>query len=46
MKSEAPFIPRHDLRGVESGDWDERLADLQYRDACEFAVGVTGFPRL
>ncbi len=34
-----PFVPRPNLRGLESTDWDERVADLQYRDACEFAVG-------
>src|SRR5262249_20109247 len=27
------------LRGVESDDPDERVADLQYRDVCEYAVG-------
>ena len=30
--------PAH-LRSLESDDWDERVADLQYRDVCEFAVG-------
>ena len=34
-----PFVPRPNLRGLESEDWDERVADLQYRDVCEFAVG-------
>ncbi|HTU90197.1 MAG TPA: DISARM system helicase DrmA, partial [Gemmataceae bacterium] len=34
-----PFVPRPNLRGLESNDWDERVADLQYRDVCEFAVG-------
>ena len=24
---------------MQSDDWDERVADLQYRDACEYAVG-------
>jgi len=33
------FIPRPNLRGLESEDWDERVADLQYRDVGEFAVG-------
>jgi len=34
------FISRPDLRGsgVED-DWDQRVADLQYREVCEFAVG-------
>jgi len=37
------FIPRPDLRGVLDGsaldEADERIADLQYRDVFEFAVG-------
>ena len=33
------FVPRPDLRGLRSEDWDERVADLQYRDIGEFAVG-------
>jgi hypothetical protein len=37
--SEVPLIPRPNLRGLESQDWDERVADLQYHDACEYAVG-------
>ncbi len=36
---EQSFIPRPNLRSLDSDDWDERVADLQYRDACEFAVG-------
>ena len=32
-------MPRPNLRGLESDDWDERVADLQYRDVCEYAVG-------
>jgi hypothetical protein len=32
------FVPRPDLR-TRSLDEDERIADLQYRDAVEFAVG-------
>ena len=34
-----PFIARHDPRGRDSDDWDERLADLHYRDVAEYAVG-------
>ena len=34
-----PFVARPDLRGVISSDPDERVADLQYRDAFEYAVG-------
>jgi hypothetical protein len=37
------FVPRPDLRDAfareAGGDWDERVADLQYRDVFEFAVG-------
>jgi len=33
------FIPRSDLRGVDSDDWDEAVASLQYRYDYEFAVG-------
>jgi hypothetical protein len=36
---EAVFLPRPDLRSHASKDWDDRVADLQYRDAGEFAVG-------
>jgi hypothetical protein len=39
IHGDRPFIPRPDLRSLESDDWDERAADLQYRDAFEFAVG-------
>ena len=34
-----PLVPRPNLRSLESDDWDERVGDLQYRDAYEFAVG-------
>ncbi len=37
--SEVSFVPRPNLRGLESSEWDERVADLQYRDVCEYAVG-------
>ncbi|MBI4601331.1 MAG: helicase [Planctomycetes bacterium] len=39
VASDAPLVPRPNLRGLDSDDWDERVADLQYRDAFEFAVG-------
>jgi hypothetical protein len=39
VRSEQPFVARPNLRGLESDDWDERVADLQYRDVCEYAVG-------
>ena len=37
--ADRPFVPRYDPRGLDSDDWDERLADLHYRDAAEYAVG-------
>src|SRR3989304_2216647 len=33
------FVPRPNLRGLLADEWDEQVADLQYRDAFEFAVG-------
>lgn len=39
VSSALPLVPRPDLRGLESSEWDERVADLQYRDMGEFAVG-------
>ena len=39
IDSSHSFVPRPDLRSLESEEWDNRVADLQYRDACEFAVG-------
>ena len=39
VEADKPFVPRYDPRGLESDDWDERLADLHYRDAAEYAVG-------
>ena len=35
----SPVCAAADLRSLESDDWDERVADLQYRDVCEYAVG-------
>ena len=39
--SDRPFVARPDLRASFAGesDWDDMVADLQYRDICEFAVG-------
>ena len=34
-----PLVPRFDARGLESDDWDERLADVHYRDVADYAVG-------
>ena len=39
LDADQPFVPRRDLSGLDSDDWDERLADLHYRDAAEYAVG-------
>ena len=39
LESEAEFLRRPNLRGMASDDWDESVADLQYRDVGEFAVG-------
>jgi hypothetical protein len=43
LVSPEPFVPRPDLRGTLGGaiadEWDERVADLQYRDVFEYAVG-------
>lgn len=32
-------IPRFDSTSVGKNEWDDRLADLHYRDSAEFAVG-------
>lgn len=38
-----PFVPRPDLRGGEgysiTDEWDDDVADVQYRDVFEYAVG-------
>ena len=34
-----PFVPRPDVRGLDSDDWDDAVGDLQYRDVFEFGVG-------
>ncbi|HEV2761770.1 MAG TPA: hypothetical protein VGV38_02155, partial [Pyrinomonadaceae bacterium] len=41
VTSEKPFVARPDLRGGILGEpeRDDDVADLQYRDVCEFAVG-------
>jgi len=43
LECSTPFVPRPDLRGGESvsgaDEWDDRVADLQYRDVFEYAVG-------
>ena len=37
VKTAVPLVPRPDVRS--SDDWDDRVADLQYRDIVEHAVG-------
>ena len=39
VEADRPFVPQYNLRGLDSDDWDERLADLHYRDVAEYAVG-------
>ncbi len=39
VEADRPLMPRRDLTGLDSADWDERLADLHHRDAAEYAVG-------
>lgn len=39
LEKDGGFVPRPNLRSHGDGDADEGIADLQYRDAFEFAVG-------
>lgn len=39
LRSKEPFVPRPNTTRIDSPDWDDRVADLQYRDAFEYAVG-------
>jgi hypothetical protein len=39
VTSSEPLVPRPDLRGAFATDWDGRIADLQYADTPEYAVG-------
>ncbi len=39
VEGDRPFVPRPNPRGGAMDDEDERIADLQFRDAMEFAVG-------
>lgn len=39
VEGNRPFVPRPNPRGGATDDEDERIADLQFRDAMEFAVG-------
>ena len=39
--SKLSFVARPDLRRADGGksEWDDQVADLHYRDVCEYAVG-------
>ena len=39
VHSADPLIPRPNLKGQSTEEWDERVADLQYRDVYEYSVG-------
>ncbi len=39
VRAERGFVPRPDLRGARSAEWDERVADLHYADTPEYATG-------
>ena len=39
VATDTSFLSRPNLRSLASDEWDECVADLQYRDAGEYAVG-------
>ncbi|MGH9663712.1 MAG: DISARM system helicase DrmA, partial [Bryobacteraceae bacterium] len=39
VHAEVPFLARPDIRGLFTNDWDDEVADLQYRDSGEYSVG-------
>lgn len=39
LESDTPFVARPNLKSLQTDDWDERVADIQYRDAFEYSVG-------
>ena len=39
VRSEHPFIPQPNLRGMQAADWDEQVGDLHYADTPEYATG-------
>ncbi len=39
VKVDRPLIAHVDVQGQDSPDWDDRLADLHYRDAAGYVVG-------
>jgi hypothetical protein len=40
LRSDKGFVPQHDLSRAVRDDWDDRLADLHYRDAASFGAGL------
>lgn len=39
VRGDSPFVPRPDLSGAMSKQWDEQVADLHYADRPEYATG-------
>jgi len=39
LQADQPFLPRPDIRALFAADWDEDVADLQYRDCGEYSIG-------
>ncbi len=39
LRSKEPLVARPNATGLDSTDWDDRVADVQYRDVFEYAVG-------
>lgn len=39
LHADTALVPRPNLQGLGTDDWDEQVADLQYRDVGEFVVG-------
>ena len=39
VRAKRAFLPRPDIHGMNSEDWDQRVGDLHYRDCMELAVG-------
>jgi len=39
VRCEDGFVPRPDLRGAQTEDWDEQVADLHYADTPAYATG-------
>lgn len=39
VQASVDFVPRPNLRAEQSNDWDDSVADLQFRDIVEYGVG-------